>query len=178
MKEGILRKYETAKETAMHERLPIPKIKHDKHAKEAIATANIAIDLIETQLPIEVTLTNINHLLYECSCDITASLGIKKARETKSRKTEKPTWQKNKELDIQRIRGEASVLTEVNNDKHVNERKKLQFFRRLKIEEKTETPTIIRKLKLVKHRGYTKRNRFHHRNTFQRKKKQLQSQKH
>ncbi|XP_037775046.1 uncharacterized protein LOC119572129 [Penaeus monodon] len=42
MKEDILRRFETATETPISERLPIPKIRHDKKAKEVIATGNLA----------------------------------------------------------------------------------------------------------------------------------------
>lgn len=44
MEKSILRILETLKEADFDKRPPIPKIKHNKHGKSALATANRALD--------------------------------------------------------------------------------------------------------------------------------------
>jgi len=116
------------------------------------------------------TVTNINHLLYAAGCAIVASLGIKQSRRTKPRKPNKPKWQKEIESEIQSIRGDISVLTEIKKGNIINERKKSQLYRRHKIKAQTEVPAVNEKLKQLiqakaqRVRRFTKRKKFYHHN--------------
>ena len=112
MKENILRKFETAKETPIDQRLPNPKIKSDRHSKSAIETANKAINQIKDELPEALSgLTDINHLFYKAASAITESLGIKQKRRNilHVRKVNQPKWKKRIENDICKIRRDIFI---------------------------------------------------------------------
>lgn len=170
MKAEILRRYETAKETPINERIPIPKVPQDKKTKEAIATANAAIQLIKIQSPIEVSLTNINHLLYATGCSIAAYLGIKVTKQAQPRTATKPQWQNDIEKEIQTIRGDISALTEIKNGKCTKEKKRNQLFKKHKIKNPDDITATIEKLKQIiqakaqRIRRFTKRNKFYQHN--------------
>ena len=150
MKENILRKFETAKETPIGHRIPIPKIKSDRHSKSAIETANKAINQIEDELPeVLSSLTDINHLVYAAASAITELLGIKQKRRNILRKVNQPKWKKRIENDLCKIRGDISILNKVKNEKPVREKRKKALFRKHNIKQKKTNTNSHRRTEIT-----------------------------
>ena len=169
MMEDILRKWEIVKETDVTKRPPIPKIKHTRQAKKALETANEAIKLIKAKKDQKLSLTEVNELFYSSALVVSDTLGIK-ARSKPQKKPKVPMWKRQIEKDIQKIRGEISILSEILKGSSVKERKRRALARKYKIKSNDDILPVIEKLKqqlLAKSqriRRLEKRRMFYHQN--------------
>ena len=169
MMEDILRKWEIVKETDVTKRPPIPKIKHTRQAKKALETANEAIKLIKAKKDQKLSLTEVNELFYSSASVVSDTLGIK-ARSKPQKKPKVPMWKRQIEKDIQKIRGEISILSEILKGSSVKERKRRALARKYKIKSNDDILPVIEKLKqqlLAKSqriRRFEKRRMFYHQN--------------
>ena len=73
MEENILRILETVKETDIDKRPPLPKIKHNRQAKSALATANKALINVKNRLGTQLSVAEVN----ATASEVSDTLGIK-----------------------------------------------------------------------------------------------------
>ena len=169
MKDYILRKWEVLKEEDMAERPVLPKIKNDKKSKRLIQRANRAIELIKLSNA-GFSLTELNQLIYAAAFIITEELGIKPRKTTTNRKRKPPAWKMKIEKDIEMKRKELSILTELEKDSRVKERKIRNIERKYNIRRNqnlTEVKEIIKQqmqAKAQRIRRFEKRTKFYRQN--------------
>ena len=131
----------------MYNRQAVPKLISDQKTKLILTLVNEAIHQLIAKLPLNLSLTNINHLMYAASWVIIDSLKIKIKEKTDSNKNQKPNWHRKIEKEINCLRHDLSILTEIKNDKYSKIKKKQQLFKRHNINNLTNVPIIIENLK-------------------------------
>ena len=169
MAEDIQKKWEICKEMPINERPAIPKIRRDHLAKEAIKHANEAIQDIKDKQSKPLNLTDINQLLYAAASSVAEAVGAR-PRKPKSRKRTQPKWKEKIEKEIQKLRGQLSLLNELENGSNVKEKKKKQLERKYNIKQKEDMKTAKETLKqqiqakAQRIRRFEKRSRFFRQN--------------
>ena len=112
----FLRTWEIVKETNITERPPIPKIKHTctRQAMAGILRKQIrpSTYIIKAQKLQKLSLTEVHELFYSSGSEVCDTLGIK-VRSKTQKKPKVPIWKRRIEKDIQKIRGEVSIPTEI-----------------------------------------------------------------
>ena len=113
----------------MYNRQAVPKLIADQKTKLILTLVNEAIHQLIAKLPLNLSLTNINHLMYAASWVIIDSLKIKIKEKTDSNKNQKPTWHQKIEKEISYLRHDLSILTEIKNDKYSKIKKNNSYLR-------------------------------------------------
>ena len=164
---SISRKWEITKETPIEKRLPIPKIKMNSKTKGLLETANDAIQNIKDDISRQLNLTELNELIYSTAIAITEASGLK----TKTRKKKKiPTWKDKIKKEIEKLRSQLSILTEMTRGNNIKESKIHKIKKQLNIKKEEDIPTAIEMLKQCiqakaqRLRRYTKRSNFYWQN--------------
>ena len=107
MKNDILRKWETVKYQEMTERPLLPKIKKDRHAHDAIDTANKAIKGIKEGIDGPLTITDKNQIVYATASVITEQIGLKPRQHSRIGKKQKESaWKAKIKKEIQKKRSD------------------------------------------------------------------------
>ena len=123
MQEDILGVFEIVKETDMDKRPPLLKIKHNRQAKSALATANKALTNILNKFQKQLSLTEVNEIFYTTACAVCSTLGIKpRIRVYKKLKQQK--WKTRIQREIGKLRREISRISEVFKEHQLKEKKK------------------------------------------------------
>ena len=161
----ILNELSKVQHTNMTDREPLRKIRINKKVKMNTRLVNAALEIITEQEDFEAT--HLNELIYAASKVITEQSEEKKV--TKPRKRRKPKWKERIDAEIQRLRGELSIISEVERGVDV----KGVAFRRLKYKYKlthsnlkTVKENIKQKmqLKAQRKRRFEKRTNFYRQN--------------
>ena len=141
LKEEILKRYRSVKEISTYNRQAVSKLISDKKTKTILTIVNEAIQQLIAKLPLNLSLKNINHLMYAASWVIIDSLKIKIKENTDSNENQKPNWHRKIEKEISCLRHDLPILTEIKNDKY--SKKKQQLIKRHNIHDLTNVASII-----------------------------------
>ena len=167
MMTAIQRKWEITKEIPIEKRPPIPKIKTNRTTKDLIENANEAVQNIKESIGRQLNLTELNELIYSTALAITEALGLK----TKTRKKKKKfTWKDKIKKEIEKLRSQLSILTEMKNNNNVKKNKIDKIKKQLDIQKDSDIPTATERLKQCiqakaqRLRRYTKRSNLYWQN--------------
>ena len=62
-------------------------------------------------------MNDVNTMLYACAKTVESKLGVKPKKKRKPDKNKKPEWKNNIEKEIETMRGEMSILSEIERNK-------------------------------------------------------------
>ena len=82
---------------------------------------------------IELDINDVNTMLYACAKTVEHKLGVKPKKKIKHGKNKKPKWKINTGKEIETMRGEMSVLSEIERNKDPKARKARNVIRKYKI---------------------------------------------
>ena len=165
---NILREFSIAKQLDMDSRDYLPKIPISKRNMEIIDMHNTALAHILKENGKDVT--NLNHLIYATAKSATKSIGISTNKNAKKYKRSEPKWKAKIRREIDSLRGELSILTELADGRNVKTRKGRKVRRKYDI--KNEANINVAKevlkqrisVKSQRLRRYEKRERFFRQN--------------
>ena len=157
----IIETIEKTEAISMSERENLTKVKVKKSQEKYLNFANLAIQ--EFCNDIELDMNDVNTMLYAC-----ANLELNRKR--KLDKNKKPKWKINIEKEIETMRGEMSILSEIERTKDPKTRKARNVVRKYKITNVIDIPSIKEELKqkiqvkVQRERRFDKRNKFYKQN--------------
>ena len=140
----LLEKWEEVKFMEIGDRAKLPNINKDRKAKELLKIANEALSKIKQAY--QLGITEINELIYATATGVTEMKGVNVKRQRKPNRRQ-PAWKERIEKEINSMRGDLSMLTELTRDSRISERKKRKIMRRYKIKEERDINTEKEKLK-------------------------------
>ena len=111
-----------------------------------------------------------NTMLYACAKTVESKPGEKPKKKRKSDKNKKPKWKINTEQEIETMRGEMSILNEIERNKDPKTRKARKVVRKYKVTNVIDIPSIKEELKQKiqvkahRERRFDKRNKFYRQN--------------
>ena len=157
----------------MSERENLTKVKVKKSQEKYLNFANVAIQGFFDDT--ELDMNDVNTMLYACAKTVESKLGVKPKKKRKPDKNKKPKWKINIEKEIETMRGEMSILSEIERNKDPKTRKARKVIRKYKITNVIDVPSIKQELKQkVEVKALTER-RFDERNKFYRQNKIFQT---
>ena len=144
MKTKILQKWLEVKEESMMERSRLPKIKTNRKTKKVIDLANKCIEEIKKDHKPK-DITDINSLMYSAAHVVTTETSyrpIKKNIKKKNRRSE-PMWKEKLKKEIERLRKDVSIITEMQNpNSNISESKKRKMRIKYKIRSMDNVPEV------------------------------------
>ena len=140
----IVEKWEEVKFMEIGDRAKLPNINKDRKAKELLKIANEALSTIKQAY--QLGITEINELIYATATVVTEMKGVKVKKQRKPNRRQ-PAWKERIENEINSMRGDLSLLTELTRDSRISERKRRKIMRRYKIKEERDINTEKEKLK-------------------------------
>ena len=105
---------------------------------------NLAIQ--EFCADIELDMNDLNTMFYICAKTVESSLGVKLKKKIKPDKNNKPKWKTNIKKEIETMRGEILMLSEIERNKDPNTRKARKVIRKYKITSANDIPSIKEEL--------------------------------
>ena len=126
----ISEKWEKVKFMEIGDRAKPPNINKDRKAKELLKIANEALSTMKQAY--QLGITEINELIYATATVVTEMKGVKVKKQRKPNRRQ-PAWKERIEKEINSMRGDLSMLTELTRDSRISERKKRKIMRRYKI---------------------------------------------
>ena len=151
----------------------ITTVKVKKSQEKYLNFTNLAIQKFCDD--IELDMNDVNTMLYACAKTVESKLGVKPKKKRKPDKNKKPKWKINIEKEIETMRGEMSILSEIERNKDPKTRKARKVIRKYKITNVIDVPSIKQELKQkVEVKAQTER-RFDERNKFYRQNKIFQT---
>ena len=151
------------KKLSMSERENLIKVKVKKSQEKYLYFANLAIQ--EFCDDIELDMNDVNTMLYACAKTVESKLGVKPKKKRKPDKNKKPKWKINIEKEIETMRGEMSILSEIERNKDPKTRKARNVIRKYKIRNAINILSIKEDLKqkiqvkAQRERRFDKRNK-------------------
>ena len=112
----------------MSERGNLTKVKVKKAQEKYLNFANLAIQ--EFSDDIELDMNDVTTMLYVCAKIVESKPGVKLEKKRKPDKNEKPKWKINIEKKIETMRGEMSILCEIERNKNPKTRKARKVIRK------------------------------------------------
>ena len=115
-------------------------------------------------------MNDVNTMLYACAETVESKLGVKPKKKRKPDKNKKPKWKINIEKEIETMRGEMSIVSEIERNKDPKTRKARKVIRKYKITNGIDIPSIKEELKqkiqvkAQRERRFDKRNKFYRQN--------------
>ena len=109
-------------------------------------------------------------MLYVCAKTVESKLGVKPKKKRKPNKNKKPKWKINIVKKIETMRGEMSILSEIERNKDPKNQKSQNVIREYKITIGIDIPSIKEELKqkiqvkAQRERRFDKRNKFYRQN--------------
>ena len=82
---------------------------------------------------IELDMNDVNTIMYACAKAVESKLEVKPKKKRKPGKNKKPKWKINIEKEIEMMRGEMSILREIERNKDPKTRKARKVIRKYKI---------------------------------------------
>ena len=152
----------------MKERIDLTKIRVKRTQEKYISFANQVIEDISSKT--ELNMDGLNTLLYSCAKTVEAKIGVKLKRKRKANKHKKPKWKVNIEKDVEMLRGEISILSEIERKNDPRTRKARKVKRKYTIKSIEDIPQIKEELKQrmqaksQRLRRFEKRSRFYRQN--------------
>ena len=152
----------------MSERENLTKVKVKKSQEKYLNFANVAIQGFFDD--IELDMNDVNTMLYACTKTAESELGVKPKKKIKPGKNKKPKSKINIEKEIETMRGEISILSEIERNKDPKTRKARNVIRKYKITNVIDIPSIKEELKqkiqvkAQRERRFDKRNKFYRQN--------------
>ena len=92
-------------------------------------------------------MNDVNTMLYACAETVESKLGVKPKKKRKPVKNKKPKWKINIEKEIETMRGEMSIVSEIERNKDPKTRKARKVIRKYKITNVIDIPSIKEELK-------------------------------
>ena len=163
LKNEIIETIEKTEATSMSERENLAKVKVKKSREKYLNFANLAIQ--EFCDDIELDMNDVNTMLYACAKTVESKLGVKPKKKRKPDKNKKPKWKINIEKEIETMRGEMSILSEIERNKDPKTRKARNVIRKYKIRNAINILSIKEDLKqkiqvkAQRERRFDKRNK-------------------
>ena len=129
----------------MSERENLTKVKIKKSQERYLNIENLAIQ--ESCDEIELDMNDTNTMLHASAKTIESKLVVKPKKKRKPDKNKKPKWKINIEKEIETMRGEMSILSEIERNKDSKTRKATKVIRKYKITNAIDIPSIKKELK-------------------------------
>ena len=130
---------------SISERESLTKVKVKKSHEKYLNFANLSIP--EFCDDIELDMNDVNAILYACAKTVECKLGVKPEKKRNPDKNKKPKWKINIEKEIEMMRGEMLVLSEIERNKDPKTRKARKVIRKYKITNGIDIPNIKEELK-------------------------------
>ena len=92
-------------------------------------------------------MNDVNAILYACAKTVESKLGVKPKKKRNTDKNKKPKWKIDIEQEIEMMRGEMLVLSEIERNKDPKTRKARKVIRKYKITNVIDIPSIKEELK-------------------------------
>ena len=92
-------------------------------------------------------MNDVNTMLYACAETVESKLGVKPKKKRKPDKNKTPKWKINIEKEIETMRGEVSIVSEIERNKDPKTRKARKVIRKYKITNVIDIPSIKEELK-------------------------------
>ena len=112
-------------------------------------------------------MNGVNTMLYACAKAVESELGVKPKKKRKPYKNKKTKWKINIEKEIETMRGEMSILNEIERNKDPKARKDRKVIRKYKTTSTNDIPSIKEEVKqkiqvkAQRERRFDKRNKFY-----------------
>ena len=112
-------------------------------------------------------MNDVNAILYACAKTVESKLGVKPEKKRNTDKNKKPKWKIDIEQEIEMMRGEMLVLSEIERNKDPKTRKARKVTRKYKITNAIDIPGMKQELKqkvqvkAQRERRFDKRNKFY-----------------
>ena len=152
----------------MSKRENLTKVKIKKSQEKYFNFANVAIQRFCDN--IELDMNDVNTMLYACAKTVESKHGVKPKKKRKPDKNNKTKWKINIEKEIETMRGEMSILCEIERNIDPKTRKARNVIRKYKIKNVIDIPGIKEELrqkiqvKAQRERRFDKRNKFYRQN--------------
>ena len=130
---------------SISERESLTKVKVKKSHEKYLNFANLSIQ--EFCDDIELDMNDVNAILYACAKTVESKLGVKPEKKRNTDKNKKPKWKIDIEQEIEMMRGEMLVLSEIERNKDPKTRKARKVIRKYKITNVIDIPSIKEELK-------------------------------
>ena len=91
-------------------------------------------------------MNDLNTMFYICAKTVESSLGVKLKKKIKTDKNNKPKWKTNIKKEIETMRGEILMLSEIERNKDPKTRKARKVIRKYKITSANDIPSINEEL--------------------------------
>ena len=169
LKEEILSCIVEVENIAIEDRESLVKVSIRKRNEKGLQMANYII--AEVCNEVELDLTDLNTILYATAKTIERKLGIKQKKKRKPNLNKKPRWQTKIEKEIENMRSEISILTEIENGNNPKTRKSRKLKRKFKIKDPREIPSLKEELKQKMQAKAQRMRRFEKRSKFFRQNK-------
>ena len=153
----------------MKERVDLTKIKVKRTQQKYISFANQVIEEISSSS--EMSINEINTVLYSCAKTVETNIGVKPKQKRKVTKHKKPKWKVNIEKEVEMLRGEISILSEIERKNDPRTRKARKLKRKHKIKRIEDIPGIKEELKQKMQAKAQRLRRFEKRSKFYRQNK-------
>ena len=165
MRQNILRELGIVQNIEMNKREILHQIQSNKNTKLKMKTANIALkEILKMRKP---NLSELNNLIYAAAKVVTEECtGSKKRKDNKRRK---PIWKEKIEKEIEQMRGDLSIISELQRGIDVKGRKcrrmiKVHQLTKENIASVKETTKQKMQLKAQRIRRYERRSKFYRQN--------------
>ena len=133
----IIETIEKIEAISMSKRENLTKVKIKKSQEKYLNFANLAIQ--EFCDDIELDMNDINVMLYAYAKTVESKLGVKPKKKRKPEKNKKPKWKINIEKQTETMRGEMSILSEIERNIDPKTRKARNVIRKYKIKKGNTT---------------------------------------
>ena len=120
-------------------------------------------------------MNDVNTMLYACAKVVESKLGIKPKKKRKPGKNKKPKWKINIGKEIETMRGEMSILSEIERNKDPKTIRAKKVIRKYKIRSAIDIPSIKEEVKQKIQVKAQRESRFDKRNKFYRQNKIFQT---
>ena len=173
LKEEIVLRIEDVEDKPFEERENLVKVCIKKSNEKIIKMANYVIE--EICSGVDLDLTDLNIIIYATAKTIEARLGIRPKKKRKHHVHKKPRWQMKIDKEIEDMRCEISILTEIENGNNPKTRKSRKLKRKFNLKNHAEIPVLKEELKQKMQAKAQRLRRFEKRSKFYRQNKTFES---
>ena len=167
-KNNIIEEHSITKYTHMCNREQLPKIQINKRTQECVAIYNSALALILQETDKDIT--TLNNLIYATALAATNSMGVSISKINRTNPRSIPKWKARMNKEVESLRGELSILTELEKGRKVLTHKGRKVLRKYDINDKNAiliAKEVLKQKIMVKSqrlRRYDKRANFYRQN--------------
>ena len=136
----IIETIEKTETISMSERENLTKVKIKKSQEKYLSFANLTVQ--EFCDDIELDMNDANTMLYACVKTVESKLGVKPKKKRKPDENKIPKWKIDIEKETEMMKGEMSILSEIERNKDLKTKKTRKIIRQCKIVSANDIPSI------------------------------------